>query len=375
MPRIRTAHAYGPFAHGRRWRVVTVAADGNRARFSFAERGEAEEFRKAFLEATENRTVEIAIHDFLDFLRRDRGAVESSIVTNRHRLRAILRVGLKHGDRLLSTLTPAACRDLYARRSQEVKPDTHRGELVLASKFTAWCHEQRWLPSNPFVDVKPVGRKNHGKPQLRVDESRKLLAVLNADESLEATAVMMALLMGLRAHEIVERIGRDLDDGGRLLWISKSKTLAGVRQVVVPLELRGRLAALAEGKPLDARLFGDMTRYALHYHVKRLCKVAEVPVVPPHGLRGTFATLAVTAEVNGGGPTSTVSVARTIGHSHHNGGATLRRHYLAPGAEESAAAVRVGRVLHGDPLPPSEAPNERIEEIAREALAEELALN
>jgi integrase len=359
VSRTATAHAYGPFVHGRRWRVVTVAADGTRGRRSFATRGEAEEYRRAFLEATENRTVEIAIHGFLDYLRRDRGAAESSIVTNRHRLHALLQVGLGKSDRLLATLTPSACRELYAQRSRTVKPDTHRGELILASKFTAWCHEQGWLPSNPFDGVKPVGRKSHGKPQLRVDESRKLLAVLTADESPDATAVMMALLMGLRAHEIVERIGRDLDDAGRLLWISKSKTLAGVRQVVVPPELRARLAALAEGKPLDARIFGEMTRYALHYHVKRYCRLAEVPIVPPHGLRGTFATLAVTAELNGGASTSTASVARTIGHSHHDGGATLRRHYLAPGAEESAAAARVGRILvDRDPLDADERPEE-----------------
>jgi hypothetical protein len=63
----------------------------------------------------------------LDYLRRDRGAAESSIVTNRHRLHALLQVGLGKSDRLLGTLTAAACRELYAQRSRTVKPDTRRG--------------------------------------------------------------------------------------------------------------------------------------------------------------------------------------------------------------------------------------------------------
>jgi integrase len=369
MSRTRVARAYGPEQHGRKFRVVVRAADGSQSRVSFATRGEADEFKRAFNEATENRTVEIAIHAYMDHLRKERGAQESSIVTNRHRLHGLLRVGRGKSDRPLSKLTPAACRDLYAKRSQEVAADTHRGELVLASKFTAWCHERGWLPCNPFAAVEPVGRKNHGKPQLRIDESRKLVDALSPDESPEATAVMMALLLGMRAHEIVERIGRDLDDDGRILWISKSKTAAGRRQVKVPPALRSRLAALAEGKP-DARIFGEMTRHSLYYHVKRYCKLAEVPVVPPHGLRGTFTTLAV---LNGGGAID--SVARTIGHSQRDGGATLRRHYLSPGAEQSAAAARVDAILIGREEPEPTPAEKAMDDLAREAMAFEATLN
>ena len=44
-----------------------------------------------------------------------------------------------------------------------------------------------------------------------------------------AVAAMMALLLGMRATEIVSRVVRDLDDNGRLLWIPTAKTEAGKR--------------------------------------------------------------------------------------------------------------------------------------------------
>jgi hypothetical protein len=34
----------------------------------------------------------------------------------------------------------------------------------------------------------------------------------------------MTLLMGMRASEVVNRVTRDVDDGGRLLWIPEAKT-------------------------------------------------------------------------------------------------------------------------------------------------------
>ena len=40
-----------------------------------------------------------------------------------------------------------------------------------------------------------------------------------------AVAAMMALVMGMRASEIVSRVVRDLDDDGRLLWIFDSTGL------------------------------------------------------------------------------------------------------------------------------------------------------
>jgi integrase len=226
-------------------------------------------------------------------------------------------------------MTEARAAKLYSLRAKEVAAATHHGELAAAVRFMAWCVKKGWLRLNPFEGVEPQGQAARGKPQLRVDEAKRFLAVLLGDPSPEATAVTVSLLMGLRAREVVARVVRDLDDGGRLLWIPESKTAAGVRQVRVPTVLMSRLLILARGKGPQERLFGDMTRHGLHYHTVRFAKLAGVPRVTPHGLRGTFATLAVA-----GGDGGTETVARTIGHA--DAGTTLRRHYLAPGAEDSA---------------------------------------
>lgn len=351
MSRQGHERAHGPYQHGNRWRVVIVGANGARCfatspdgSSSFASHAEALAFIEAFRSAADCRTVGEAVRDYVaDYAAN--GARESSKVTARFRLVAFFR--LAEADRPMRTLTPKLAQQLYAKRLQDgVSADTHRGELAYASRFADWCVKCGWLASNPFVMIEPRGERSRGKPQLRVDEARKLLNTVNADASAEATGVLMALLMGLRAHEIVERTARDLDDGGRLLWIPKSKTRAGVRQIAVPAMLQPRLRELAAGKRPDERIFGDMTRHALHYHVVRFAELAGVPRVTPHGLRGTFTTLAVTAGLPGmaaNGGMSVADTARMLGHA--DGGATMRRHYMAPGAEESAASARVNDFL------------------------------
>lgn len=94
--------------------------------------------------------------------------------------------------------------------------------------------------------------------------------------------------------------------------------------------LRERLPALAalEGK----------TRHQVGHHVRRWCGLAGVPVVSPHGLRGTHATLATRA-----GATSQL-VAGSLGHSSP---AVTEAHYTqAEAVEEQAQGARL-QVLEG----------------------------
>jgi hypothetical protein len=75
--------------------------------------------------------------------------------------------------------------------------------------------------------VKGVGKRKRGKPQLRIDEARKFIAEAKrmADAGDIAGVVGLgALCFGTRITELVSRPVRELDDDGRLLWISKSKT-------------------------------------------------------------------------------------------------------------------------------------------------------
>src|SRR6185295_11380491 len=108
----------------------------------------------------------------------------------------------------------------------------------------------------------------------------------------------MQLFLGLRPTEALIRVVRDLDDGGRVLWVPFGKTSNARRRLQVPEVLRDILLKHVEGKAADAPLLGPVgepihTASALRYHLTELCKAASVPRVCPHSLRGLNATLAL----------------------------------------------------------------------------------
>jgi integrase len=162
----------------------------------------------------------------------------------------------------------------------------------------------------------------------------------------ELVAVLVALLLGPRAHEMVGGDVRDLDDGGRLFWIADSKSDEGRRALEVPgivqpllLELaRGRRGAaplfVADDAPTAKRKRGRRraTRHWLYYHCEKLCTAAGVPDISPHGLRRSHSSIARAA-----GATAEL-VAKQLGH----GSTTVQaRSYVAAGAAESGQARKV----------------------------------
>ena len=112
----------------------------------------------------------------------------------------------------------------------------------------------------------------------------------------------------MRASEIVSRVVRDLDDGGALLWIPDSKTLAGRRKLQVPDFLQPYLVKLARGRDSQAALLGEHWRDWPRKWVQRICKAAGVPKVTAHGMRGLHGTLAVDSGI------TSHAVASALGH-------------------------------------------------------------
>lgn len=321
---------HGPYAHGNRWRVIYVGANGASEVESFESREAAQAAADTARKTADARTVGQAVQAYLD----TRG--EKDRQTTRYRLYGVLRV--LEGDRPLMSLNAALARRLYDQRCNEgLSGATMHGELAYAKRWGAWCVANGWLRINPFDGIEPRGEVNRGKAKLRVNASRQFLEYLAGDESLEATAVLTAFVLGMRASSVVNRTVEDLDDCGRLLWIRNDKSRAGDREIEVPELLRHRLLALAANKHPTERLFGALTRYGLHYHTIRLCAAAGVPRVTPHGLRGSGATRAVRL----GG--SVEEVAAAIGHADN--GVTLRRNYLGGGAEESARGRQIASLL------------------------------
>lgn len=265
-----------------------------------------------------------------------------TVERDNYHLRSTLKL-VDYGRLDLRKLTPAFAARLYDGRKGAV--DTHRNGLSVAKAFGAWCAAQGWIKANPFTGIKGRGRRKRGKPQLRIEEARTFMALCLelAPRDEGAVLALAYLLLGARAGEIVLRQIRDVDDAGRLLWIPDSKTPAGRRQIEIPDVLGPHMLRLCGRRQPAAPLFAHASTRArpqdwAREQVWRLCKLAGVPKVTPHGLRGTAATIAREA-----GATSQL-VAATLGHASP---AITERSYIDAGRAAVAERRAALRVLEG----------------------------
>jgi integrase len=107
-----------------------------------------------------------------------------------------------------------------------------------------------------------------------------------------AVAALLILYLNLRSGEVVSHIVRDVDDEGRVLWVPTSKTEAGKRVLEVAPVLVPLLWALAKDRKPDEPLFGVHWRDWPRKWVQQICRLAGVPLITAHGMRGTHASLA-----------------------------------------------------------------------------------
>ena len=249
------------------------------------------------------------------------GRADGTIDTIEYRLHGIMRDVEK--DRPLRKVTPAIARQLYAQRVAERKPDTHIGELNTASGMFAWALERGWVSANPFADIAPVGRRGARRTKLRIEETRAFVDHALADGRPEGVAAAMAVLMGMRATEVTSRVVRDVDDGCRVLWIdedggTKLKTESSERHLEIPSDLRPYVLRLIMGKKPTDKIFGDVDRHWLRYHVQRISKAVGNRVTT-QALRRThtrvFNTLnQLWKDVNAAG---TAAVTTTFGYDNN----------------------------------------------------------
>ncbi len=319
---------HGPYPHFNKFRLV-LDRNGKREKLTFATEREALARKEELLKEIQGRTVSDAVRAYKAHLR-DRGVRGTSIDRAEAHLRRFFQFDAKsetgervryfHTGGFVEDLTAKKCDALYATLRSEVAVDTHRNALVAAKSFGAWCVKQAWLRSNPLDGIEPVGQRNRGKQQLRIDEARKLvdlcISKANAGDD-AAVGVLTALLMGMRVSEVTDRTVRDLDDEGRLLWIEVGKTKRSRRTLEVPAVLRPYLIALAKDRaPTEQLITRDKTprgnkrgRQWLRHWLEVYCDEAEIPEVCMHSLRGLHATLATEAGV------SSHAVASALGHT------------------------------------------------------------
>jgi site-specific recombinase XerD len=316
----------GPYPNGRKWRVIYVGPGGERSDRFFATRDEAQGAVKAIRKQlnTTSISIEEAMGQYERFLRDEKGNKPGSVRTTMHRLGQLF----AERNLPLGSLSGPTCAGYYdalrtrvTKLGKPVSVDVHRNTLAESKTFLRWCMKRKWLTRNPLEQVEGIGKRKHGKPQLRIDEARRWMATavkLAGEGETGAVGAMMSLVMGMRAGEIVSRVVRDVDDGGRVLWIPDSKTEAGKRTLEVPAVLRPHLLALAKGKDARALLFGQHWRDWVRKAVARICREARVPEVSAHGMRGLHATLAMDAGVTGH------VVAASLGHESET---TTKRSY------------------------------------------------
>ena len=332
---------YGPYAHRDRWKVVVIDGEARRtARVcdSYEEANDLICTLDAQLAAGPLVRIATALERYAAYLVY-KGNKPVSIATSLFRLRSFF------GDELsrpLRRLACGTCQRLYDDQVARTAVDTHRNALSEAKTFMTWCLRHRYLALNPLERIRPVGKRQHGKPQLRVDEARAWLRVargLAEAGGPGAVAAMMALLMGMRCGEIVRCVARDVDNGGRLLWIPVSKTRSGKRVLDIPSILRRHLVHLAKRhQPLEP-LFPHRGPWVRNW-VRRICVLAGVPKVCAHAMRGLHSTLAIEA-----GVTPSV-VAFALGHESPR--ATLLS-YADPKVVASTTQRRTLAVLDGPP--------------------------
>lgn len=244
----------------------------------------------------------------------------------------------------------ALYRDCVDRPSKKtgkpVSAASHRHYLGLAKALFAWAVRTGLVRDNPFAPIAPIGKVSAGKPQLRIDEARRFLGealrLYDSHRSELALAATVALLLGMRAGEVLSRTVRDVDRDGQILWIEGGKSRNARRFLDVPDVLRSRLKRLAEGREPQSVLFGSgrtgkpHSRQVFWRVVADLCARAQVPRVCPHSLRGLWATLGVQS-----GAVSH-AVAASLGHGSFD---MTERHYAQPEAVSGAKTARMMELL------------------------------
>jgi integrase len=337
----------GPYKHGRKWRIQFARGSGaNReARYeSFTTRAAAEAAIDGARDEAQGTTVRDVIDRFIAE-KRAAGLADATIVSYEQRLAVLLGSVMRRP--LRAVLARAA--ELYASTWEGRAADTHQHGLVVGRIWGKWCVRRGLLKSDPFAAVDPVGRRVVGadKARLTVDESRTLEAWCLAHASDPGAVLTLSYLyLGTRASELVRRDVRNLDDGGRLLWIGATKTAAGRRRLAIPELLRALLVDLAAGREPEAPLFAHpggtrWSRDTARRHVRRVTLAAGVTVLPPQALRRTQSTLATEA-----GETA-LAVARHLGHATDAAPAVTGRSYVGRDAAVAARSDRALRLLQG----------------------------
>ena len=354
---------YGPEKHRSKWRLRLRAPDGTWSTEAFETESEAARTKRAIEAALDGesawgrvarleeelaeaqaiadaagseRIVGDLIDDYIMYRRQSDDLSEVTLDRYARFFRELLKPVLNSPA---AAITSRRAGELYIDRTKQVSPDTHRGELRMVKSVWCWAADRRFVRPGVWDRVKPIGKRKKGKVQLRPSEARRLYAecLRRADGHRDnrrtrsrtdgALAILVAVLLGLRASEIVNGKGRDIDEG--VWYVEDSKTPTGRRTVEIPEPLLARLERRAAEVGANDHLFPHRSDWP-NYQVKKICEQLKLPKVTAHSLRGLHASL---AKRRG---TTSHAIAATLGHE---GTQVTERHYISKEAREAGRAA------------------------------------
>ena len=162
---------------------VVVFEGTRRKSVSSKTREEALQLKAEIERALQNTDIRVAaaLDEFL-VERQKRGLKERSLATLDYKLRYFLPL-----EQPLKAFTPEQAQDLYEAETERIsrfgrvmRAQTHHSVLRMTKLFFRWAVDHKYVRENPFAKVKPIGKANSGKEQLRIDEARRLTQVLVA---------------------------------------------------------------------------------------------------------------------------------------------------------------------------------------------------
>ena len=334
----------GPYRDRKKWRVRVIdTATAKQTNHIFASQEEAQAAIPR-LEAEYRRPVGLPMAEVLDAFQdhlRTRGNIASrgpnrprTVETTMGRLRRIFATDVISGE-----LTSKQLGELWASWVETKATDTALNALAQVRTFLGWMERRGWTKAKLGVEIEVVGARRKGKRRLTEDQAAVFHteAKRRADAGDDgAAATLVALYLGIRASELMDRLVGDVDAKGTKLIIPHAKTEAGIRRLIIPVAIRPYFARWTSGRDAGDRLL-PFTRHWLLRQVKRLCLLANVPVVTAHGLRGTASDLAQAAGMIGD------AVASSLGHESYR---TTLAHYTDPSVPANAQIQRVVDALN-----------------------------
>lgn len=357
----KSVKIYGPYAPspGRsRWRITLICSDtGAKRSLTVASQAEAEALIPE-LQRQYATSAGLTIHEVLgQFLEAKRlaGVKEVSISIVSEQLYRFL------PNSQIGSFTPANAAQLYIDytkrigRYGQIKAATHHHALKRAKELWRFAVEQGLAKTNVFERVKPIGRANCGKPQLRETDAKRLDKALfeRAREGNEgALALLVQVYLGLRSSEVLSLTCSDIEREGHKVSIQRGKTVNARRTLELYTEVAALLHKHCKGRPLNERVFAANLDHMPHANwlYKRLrlaCKSIGIPLVCPHSLRGLHSSLALEAGA------TTRHVAAQLGHASFS---TTAKHYASPSSVENAANRRFSSAL-SEPADPAAPPS------------------